>query len=302
MKVFVTGASGHIGSLVVLELLNAGHEVIGLGRSDKSRAKIKEMGAEVHAGSLEDLEGLASTAQAADGVIHLAFRHDLMQTGDMEGAAKADYEAVEAMCKVLIGSGKPFVGTGGTLALAFAGIGRTGTENDVLPAGPRIDTENYIIGLSEQNLRSSSVRLSPTVHGPMDNPTGFVPTLIRIAREKGFAAYVGDGTNKWSAVHELDAANLFRLALENAPAGSRLHGVGDEGVEFKAIAETIGQNLNLPTKSISAEEASEHFGHLGRFVVLDAPASSQITQELLSWRPTHPGLIEDLNRGDYFKL
>jgi nucleoside-diphosphate-sugar epimerase len=300
MKIFVTGASGHIGSAVVPELLNAGHEVIGLARSDESAEALEEKGVEVVRGSLDDLDIIASTSQRSDGVIHLAFRHDLMQSGDMQSAANIDFEAVKKIGEALTGSGKPFVGVSGTLAMAFAGLDRTATENDTLPSGPRIDSENYAIGLSEQNVRSSVVRLAPTVHGPLDNSTGFVPTLIRIAREKGFAAYVDDGANRWPAVHEVDAARLFRLAAEKAPAGSRLHGVGDEGIAFKEIAETIGRNLNIPAKSITKEEAAEHFGHLSGFVVLDDPSSNEITRKLLDWEPENPGLIADMDDGEYF--
>jgi nucleoside-diphosphate-sugar epimerase len=300
MKIFVTGASGHIGSAVVPELLNAGHEVIGLARSDESAEALEEKGVEVVRGSLDDLDIIASTSQRSDGVIHLAFRHDLMQSGDMQSAANIDFEAVKKIGEALTGSGKPFVGVSGTLAMAFAGLDRTATENDTLPSGPRIDSENYAIGLSEQNVRSSVVRLAPTVHGPLDNSTGFVPTLIRIAREKGFAAYVDDGANRWPAVHEVDAARLFRLASEKAPAGSRLHGVGDEGIAFKEIAETIGRNLNIPAKSITKEEAAEHFGHLSGFVVLDDPSSNEITRKLLDWEPENPGLIADMDDGEYF--
>ncbi len=300
MKVFVTGASGHIGSVVVPELLKAGHQVVGLARSDQSAELLRKAGAEVQRGSLDDLDSLKIAAQAADGVIHLAFKHDLAFSGDMEGAAKADLKALKALGEALASTGKPLVGVGGTLMLAFANLGRTGLETDVLESGPRIDAENFVIGLAEKNVRSSVVRLAPTVHGPLDN--AFMPTFIRIAREKGVSAYIGEGANRWPAVHELDAACLFRLALEAAPAGTRLHGVGDQGIAFKDIAETIGRQLGVPVTSISARDATEHFSYLGTFAALDNPASSAATQATLNWHPTHPGLIEDLREGDYFKV
>jgi len=300
MKIFVTGASGHIGSLVVPELLGAGHSVIGLARSDESAEAIIAMGAEAHRGSLDDVEGLAAVAKSADGVIHLAFRHDLMRTGEMMAAAESDAKAVKVMGEALVGSSKPFVGVSGTLGLGFAKLGRTGTENDASPAGPRTDTENYVIALAGRGVVSSVVRLAPTVHGPKDNPTGFIPTLIRIAREKGFAGYIGDGSNRWPAVHELDAAVLFRLAVEKAPAGMRIHGVGDEGVTFKEIAETIGKHVGVPAQSVSQEDAAAHFGHLAGFVGVDNPTSSEITRSTLDWNPTHPGLIEGMDTGNYF--
>ncbi len=302
MKVFVTGASGHIGSVVVPELLKAGHHVVGLARSNQSAEKLRKAGVEVEHGSLEDLDSLKMATQAADGVIHLAFKHDLAFSGDMEGAAQADLKALKAFGEALAGTGKPLVGVGGTLMLVFANLGRTGLETDVLESGPRIDSENFVIGLAEKNVRSSVVRLAPTVHGPLDNVSGFMPTFIRIARERGVSAYVGEGANRWPAVHELDAASLFRLALESAPAGARLHGVGDQGIAFKDIAEMIGRQLDVPVTSISAQDATEHFRHLSTFAALDNPASSAVTQETLNWHPAHPGLIEDLREGDYFKV
>ncbi len=302
MKVFVTGASGHIGSVIVPELLKAGHHVVGLARSDKSAEMLRKAGAEVERGSLDDLDSLKAAAQAADGVIHLAFKVDLAFSGDMEGAAQADLKSLEAFGEALAGSGKPLVGVSGTLLLAFANLGRTVLETDVLKSGPRIDSENFVIGLAEKNVRSSVVRLAPTVHGPLDIAAAFMPTFIRIAREKGVSAYIGEGANRWPAVHELDAARLFRLALEAAPAGTRLHGVGDQGIAFKDIAETIGQQLGVPVISISIEDATEHFAHLSTFAALDNPTSSAITQAALNWHPVQPGLIEDLREGEYFKV
>jgi nucleoside-diphosphate-sugar epimerase len=303
MRVFVTGASGHIGSLVVPELLEAGHEVTGLARSDKSAAALAAAGAKVHRGTLDDLDGLRGGAAAADGVIHLAYNHEPMQAGNFVDAAVLDLRAVQAMGAALGGSGKPFVNTSGTLQLAMAGLGRRGTEADVVDTGepprPRAASENAVVALAGRGVRSSVVRLAPTVHGPAD-AHGFVPWLIAIAREKGVSAYVGDGSNRWPAVHELDAARLYRLALEAAPAGSRLHGVGDEGVPFRDIAEAIGRRLDLQAVGISREEAGAHFGFLGALVTLDNPTSSAATQELLGWPPAHPGLIADLAESHYF--
>jgi len=303
MRVFVTGASGHIGSLVVPELLAAGHEVTGLARSDKSAAALAAAGAKVHRGALDDLDGLRAGAVAADGVIHLAYNHEPMQAGNFADPAALDLRAVETMGAALDGSGKPLVITSGTLLLAMAGLGRPGTEADTVDTGepprPRVASENAAVALAGRGVRSSVIRLSPTVHGPAD-AHGFVPRLIAIARDTGASAYVGDGSNRWPAVHELDAAHLYRLALEAAPAGSRLHGAGDEGVPFRDIAEAIGRHLNLPAVSISAEQAAAHFGFLGALVMLDNPTSSTATQQLLGWQPAHPGLIADLAEGHYF--
>lgn len=299
MRVFVTGASGHIGSAVVPELIAAGHEVIGLARSEASAAALAAAGAAVHRGDLDDPDGLAAAAAATDGVIHLAFKHEAMLAGDFAAAAATDLRVVEALGKALDGTAKPLVVTSGTLLLALAGLDRVGTEADVLPAGPRVDSENKVIAFAERGIRSSVVRLPPTVHSDLDHH-GFVPTLIAIARAKGVAAYVGDGENRWPAGHTLDAAHLYRLALEAAPAGSRLHAVGDEGVPFRLIAEAIGRRLNLPVRSIPTEEAAAHFGFLGPMVALDNPTSSALTQHLLGWKPTRPGLIDDLDQGHYF--
>lgn len=299
MRVFVTGASGHIGSAVVPELRRAGHQVVGLARSDASAQALEEAGAAVRRGDLDDLDGLRSAAADADGVIHLAFRHDLMQVGDMEGAAAADLAAIKAMTETLIGTGKPFVGTSGTGLLVLGDLGRIGTEEDVLPGGYRIDGENLVIGLGQKGVRSSVIRLPPTVHSYLDRH-GFVPTLIARARETGRSGYLGDGANRWPAVHTLDAARLYRLALESAPAGTRLHAVADEGVPLRDIAETIGRHLDVPVQSIPADEAIEQFTYIAMFVGWDNPTSSQRTRELLDWVPARAGLIEDLNEGHYF--
>jgi nucleoside-diphosphate-sugar epimerase len=296
MRVFVTGASGHIGSAVVPELLAAGHEVTGLARSDSSAAALTAAGAAVQRGDLDDLDVLRKAAAAADGVIHLAFKHDL---NDIVAAAAADLPAIEAMGEALEGSGKPFVVTSGTLMLAHAGLGRFGTEQDTLPGGPRIDSENTAIAMAERGVRSSVIRLSPVVHSTLDHH-GFTHRLISTARDKGVSGYIGDGANRWPAVHTLDAAQLYRLALESAQAGSRLHGVGDEGVPFRDIAEVIGRHLDLPVASVRPEDADDYFGFLGALVGLDNPTSNQRTRELLGWQPTRPGLIDDLDQGHYF--
>jgi len=295
MRVFVTGASGHIGSALVPELLQAGHQVTGLARSDQSAAALVAMGADVRRGDLDDLEGLQAAAADSDGVIHLAFKHDF---SDFLGNVESDRRAVEAIGEALVGSGKPFVGTSGTLMVAFV-EGRLATEEDTLPAGPRIDSENYAIALADRGVRSAVVRLAPLVHSNLDHH-GFTHHIIDCARKAGVSAYVGDGTNRWPALHTLDAARLYRLALESAPAGTRLHGVADEGVAFRDIAESVGRHLNLPTKSITAEEAPEHFGFLAPLSVLDDATSSERTQKILDWHPVQKDLLADLDEGHYF--
>jgi nucleoside-diphosphate-sugar epimerase len=300
MRIFVTGASGHIGSAVLPELLNAGHQVVGLARSDEAAAAVQKLGAEVRRGDLDDLEGLKEASAASDGVIHLAFRHDLMASGDGAGAARVDLAALEAIGEALAGSGKPLVGTSGTLMAAMIAPGQIGTEEIVGQSGTRIDAENLVIGLKDRQVRSSVIRLTPTVHSDLDLH-GFVPAMIAIARRRGYAAYVGEGANRWPAVHTLDAARLYRLALESAPGGNRLHAVADEGVPFTEIGAAIGRGLDLPVRSISPEEAGDYFGFLAQLVQLDNPSTSTITRSLLDWQPEHPGLIDDLALGHYFQ-
>jgi nucleoside-diphosphate-sugar epimerase len=300
MRVFVTGASGHIGLPVLEELLGAGHEIVGLARSDDSAARIEAAGAAVRRGDLDDLDGLAAAAREADGVIHLAFKHDLMQTGEMDAAIAADMAATQAFGDALAGTDKAFVNTSGTLMLALAGVsGRAGTEDDRSPGGHRGDVENATLALADRGVRSAVIRLSPFVHSDLDKH-GFGPTLIGIARDKGFAGYPGEGTNRLPGVHTLDAARLYRLAVESAPAGSVLHGVGDEGVPTKEIAEAIGRGTGLEVRSVPAEEAEAYFQFLTFALVADNPTSNAKTREILAWEPTHPGLIEDYDAGHYF--
>src|SRR3984957_19858522 len=292
MRVFVTGASGWIGSAGVPELLGAGHPVLGLARSDSSAAAIAAAGAEVIRGDLDDLGTLRAGAASSDAVVHLAFIHDFT---DIEASVGADRLAIETMGAALEGSGKPLVIASGTPALP----GHVATERDeAAPGSPvagRMANAEAALGMAARGVRSSVVRLPRTVHGDGDR-AGLVPRLLAIARDKGVSGYVGDGSSRWPAVHVLDAAHLFRLAGEQAPAGSRLHAVGDQGVPTRDIAEVIGHHLNLSTASVPAAE----FGWLGQIFAIDQPASSVPTCELLGWRPVQPGLIEDLDKGHYF--
>lgn len=292
MRVFVTGATGFIGSAVVRELLDAGHRVVGLARSDRSAAALTAAGADVHHGDLDDLDSLREGAGSADGVIHLAFKHDFTS---FEAAAAADALAIEAMGAALKGTGKPFVATSGTLMLMPGILGTEGQAS--IQSTPRRSEEAALV-LAGHGVRSSIVRLAPSVHG--EGEQGFVPTLIGIARQKGVSAYVGDGRNRWPAVHQLDAARLFRLALEKGDTGAIYHGVADEGVPFRDIAGVIGRQLNLPVRSITREEADAHFGWLSFAASTDNPTSSALTKERLGWQPVYPALIADLEQGHYF--
>ena len=300
MRVFVTGASGHIASAVIPELLNTGHQVVGLARSDASAEAVAVLGAEVRRGDLDDLDGLRAGAAEADGVIHLAFKHEAMRTGDFTGAVCADMAATQAIGETLIDTDKPFVSTGGTLMLAMAGItGRPGTEYDQSEGGPRVDAANYTMSLAEEGVRSSVVRLAPMVHSDLDHH-GFTPALIGFARANGVAAYTGDGSNRWPAANTYDIGLLYRLALEKAPAGSTFHGVGDTGIPRKVIAETIAGKLGVETKSITEDEAPQYLGFLAAFAGFDNPTSNDKTREVLGWEPTHPGWLEDVEAGHYF--
>ncbi|MEU0806980.1 SDR family oxidoreductase [Streptomyces sp. NPDC005970] len=305
MRVFVTGASGWIGSAVVPELIGAGHQVVGLARSDDSAAALTAAGAEVRRGTLDDLDGLRSAAAASDGVIHLAFKHDIAFSGGFQDATEADRRAIETFGDALAGSGRPLVIASGTLGLA---PGRVATEADgtsddptSLGAGPSARHANAQLTLSfaSRDIRSSVVRLAPTVHGDGDN--GFMAALVGIARARGVSGYIGDGTNRWPAVHRFDAARVIRLAVEKAPAGSVLHATAEEGVPIRDIAEVIGRHLGIPVASVPPEDSAEHFTWLAGFLTSDSPASSALTRELLGWRPTHPGLVDDLDKGHYFR-
>jgi nucleoside-diphosphate-sugar epimerase len=300
MLVFITGASGHVGSALVPELLHHGHSVVGLARSDAAAARLTDWGADVLRGDLDDVGGLHAAAQRADGVVHLAFRHDAMRAGDLSGAADSDLAALQAMADALAGTDKPLVGTSGTGLLALASLGRTGTEDDTVPGGYRIDAENFVIDLADKGVRSSVVRLPPITHSTLDHH-GFAPALIAFARQHGVSTYIGDGSNRWPAVHTLDAARLYRLALESAPAGTRLHAVGDEAIAFRRIAEAIGHRLDVPVRSIEHDQAGEYVAYLAPFIALDNPTSAARTRELLGWQPTQPGLLDDLDQGHYFE-
>jgi nucleoside-diphosphate-sugar epimerase len=296
MRVFVTGATGFIGSAVVRELIEAGHQVTGLARSDQAAAVLTAAGAAVPRGSLEDPASLRSGAAAADGVIHTAYIHDFSENNDAAAYARIDRRAIETIGEALAGSGRPLVVASGLVHVA----GRPATEEDDAPdnpAYPRV-SEPVALSLAGRGVRVCVVRLPPSVHGACDH--GFIPALIGIARAKGRSAYVGDGSNHWAAVHRLDAAQLFRLALEGAPAGTRLHGVDDEGVRFSDIAEVIGRHLNLPVTGLAPAAAQDHFGLFALFASMDITASSALTRKQLGWEPTHPALLADLEEGHYF--
>jgi nucleoside-diphosphate-sugar epimerase len=305
MRIFVTGASGWIGSAVVPELVGSGHEVVGLARSDASALRLEAAGATVQRGDLDDPDGLAEAAADADGVIHLAFQHEVAFGGNFAAAGAADRRAVEAMGAALADSERPFVLASGMIGLT---AGRVATEDDGLvaspeiqasPAGRRAATALLTLSLRGIDVRSSVLRFAPTVHGDGDN--GFMATLVGIARQRGVAGYVGDGTNRWPAVHRSDAARLARLAVEGAPAGSVLHAVADEGVPFREIAEAMGRHLDIPTKSVASEDAPEHFGFMAPFVGLDSTVTATITRGLLGWEPTGPSLLEDLEQDHYYR-
>jgi nucleoside-diphosphate-sugar epimerase len=294
MRVFVTGGTGWIGSAVVPELIDAGHEVVGLARSDVAAEALTAAGARAHRGTLDDLDGLRAAATAADGVIHLAFKHDVAFSGDFEAASDADRRAIETFGAALEGTDRPLV-----IASGLAGLkpGAVATEQDMpdpaSPAGHRILSERTALALAGSGVRSSSVRLAPSVHGEGDH--GFVARLVDIARETGVSGHVGDGANRWPAVHRRDAARLLRLALESAPAGSVLHAAAEQGVPTRAIAEAIGRQLDLPVAPVDPE----HLGWLGGFFGMDVQASSAHTRELLGWQPMEPGLLDDLEQGRY---
>ena len=295
MRVFVTGATGFVGSAVVQDLIAAGHEVLGMARSDAGAAALAKAGAAVHRGTVEDLDSLKRAAADADGVVHTAFIHDFSKFVEN---CEIDRRAITAMGEVLAGSDRPLIITSGTGAAA---PGRIATETDRFPAdhpNPRIASEQAADAVAATGVKVMSVRL-PQVHGPHDH--GFVPILIGIARDKGRAAYVGDGKNRWPSVHRLDAARVYRLALEKGTAGTRYHAVAEEGVSLRALEEAIGRHLNIPVVTITPEEAADYYGWFAGFASMDMPASSTWTQKTLGWRPTGADLMTDLENEDYFQ-
>lgn len=294
MRVFVTGATGFVGTAVVQELINNGHQILGLARSDASAQKLIAAGAEVHRGDLEDLDSLRSGAAAVDGVIHAGFIHDFTRFAEV---CKVDQTAIETIGEVLAGSNRPFIVTSGT---ALVSPGTLATEDMISPfnpAWPRA-SEQTADAVAKLGVRTSAIRLSPSVHGD-DDKHGFIPILVNIAREKGVSAYIGEGLNRWNAVHRLDAARLYRLALESNASGARFHAAAEEAITVKTIAEAIGKQLNIPVVSITPEAAADHFGWFSHMAAIDCPASSKWTQEQLHWQPSHSTLITDIENGIY---
>ncbi|MFI5845966.1 NAD-dependent epimerase/dehydratase family protein [Catenuloplanes sp. NPDC051500] len=292
MRVFITGASGHIASAVVPELLRAGHQVVGLARSDASAAAVKGLGAEVRRGDLSHLDGLRDAAADADAVISLAFNHDTVAAGDMAGAAAGERAAVMAFGDALAGTGK---------TLMVVGWGRTGDAgvDATLDANPRTATARLVDGYAERGIRTVLVAIPPVVHGDRDR-AGFIPTLIGLARRTGVSGYAGDGANRWCAAHAGDIGTLYRLALEKAPSGSQLYAASEDGVPVREIAEHIGRHLGLPTASIPEERRAEHFGYFAPLITMDVPVCSAATRELLGWSPSGPLLLDDIDAGHYF--
>jgi nucleoside-diphosphate-sugar epimerase len=295
MRVFVTGASGWIGSHTTDELLAHGHEVVGLARSDASAAALREKGAAVHRGDLDDLDGLRRAAEAAEAVVHLGFKHDF---SDVASAWRTERAVAETLLETLAGSDRPFLIASG---VAFGVPGHTLTEDDpatnVGPDSPRGGSEALALEYAERGVRSVALRFAPTVHGTGDH--GFVARLVEIARERGVAGYIGDGDNRWPAVHVADAARLNRLALEQASPGTVVHAVAEEGIPARDIAAGIGAHLGIEVVSVAPEDADAHFGWIGRFFGMDAPTSSRLTRERFGWEPTGPTLLEDLATGAY---
>ena len=299
MRVFVTGASGHVASAVIPELIAHGHTVRGLARSHAAASIVASYGADVIRGDLDDLDLLARASGEADGVIHLAFKHEAFATGDFMGAVGSDLAATRAMGEALKGTGKVFVTTGGTLLLASVGLAdRAGTEDDRMSSGARVDAENYTLSLAGDGVRSSVVRLAPLIHSDLDHH-GFTAALIGFAREHGAATYIGNGENRWPAAHTRDIGVLYRRALERAASGAVWHGVDDLGITFKAIAETIAGAIGVEALSVAPDEAPRYLGFLAGFAHLDNPVANLTTRHALGWVPTHPGWIEDVLSSHY---
>lgn len=312
MHVFVTGGTGHIGPYIISDLIAAGHKVTALARSDKAASEVSALGANVRRGELEDLEGLRAAAAGSDGVIHVAHRQDLLPSGGLDAVAAAEVQIMLAYGEALAGSGKPLVVSGSIGSPGWEGLGRPATEEDpALVAGDahkgtlraRNIVETTVISLAERGVRSSVVRIPPIAHSTSDG-TGFLPLLIGLAKEKGVMGYPGDGSNLWPAVHSRDLASLFRLALEKGPAGKSWHGIADEGIRFREIAEAVGSRLGLPTVSIPADVLMlpGYFGFLANLVTLDIPATNLVTRRMLGWQPAQAGLLEDIDNGRYFPV
>jgi nucleoside-diphosphate-sugar epimerase len=309
MRVLVTGGAGHIGSYIIPELIAAGHEVTSLARSDKSAAAVSALGAKVRRGDLSDLDGLKAAAAESDGVIHVAHRQDLLPSGGLSAVAAAEVQIMLAYGEALAGTGKPLVAAGSIGSPGWENLGRPATEEDpALPGGEKYKgtlrvrnvVETTVVGLAERGVRSSIVRTPPIAHSTTD--VGFLPLLIKLAKEKGVIGYPGDGANLWPAVHARDLATLYRLALEKGPAGKNWHGIEGEGIRFREIAEAIGSRLGLPAVSIPVDVLMlpGYFGFLTNLVTLDLPASNAITRQALGWKPVQPGLLDDLGNGHYF--
>lgn len=296
MRVFLTGATGFIGTAIVQELLAAGHQVLGLARSDASAGKLVNAGADILRGDLEDLESLRKGASETDGVIHAGFIHDFTRFAEV---CMIDKKAIETIGQVLAGSDRPLIVTSGTALVSPGGLATEEMIAPVNPAWPRA-SEQAADNVAALGVKTTIIRLSPSVHG-VDDMHGFVPILVNIAREKGFSAYIGEGQNRWNAVHRLDAAHLYRLALENAALTARYHAAAEEGITVKAIAEAIAEQLGIPVRSIGPDAAAEHFGWFAQMAAIDCPASSRWTQQQLNWHPAHPALLSDIENGIYTK-
>jgi nucleoside-diphosphate-sugar epimerase len=294
MRVFITGASGFVGSAIVKDMIAAGHKVLGLARSDKAAASVMALGAEVQRGDMDDLESLRRGADAADGVIHTAFNHDFSK---FKANCESDRRAIEALGMALKGSERPLLVTSSVALLAS---GRAATEDDKHDESFPRASEAAAHAVAELGVHASTVRLPPSTHGHGDH--GFVPILIKIAREKGVSAYIGDGSNRWAATHRFDAARVFRLALERGAAGGPFHAVAEEGIPFREIAAVIGHRLNVPVVSKSKDEAAAHFGWFATFAGMELAASSSRTQALLGWEPKQPGLLADIDHPSYFVM